>query len=249
MDRQPGRWTPPAAGPPLLRPLGRVAVLLAKVAGVLLAAAFGLAGLVRRNKPLHPVGGTSPATWQVTRPAGLGVPLLDDAGARRVVVRLSRAASLRRSGPDIMGLAVRVTGDAADGRDADLLFATTGTGRWSRFLLRPQPAWGVGDYTTLLPLAWHGGTVVLRLQARSVTEYALSVRVHERRGVGGSAGWREVGGLVLDGPPGPDLPIRFRPVLGPPLGLTVPAWIRSVREPAYVVARRLAPLREGVDSD
>ena len=156
-------------------------LLPARVGGALLATASGVTAALRRNKPLHPVGGVTHATWQVTQPAGLDVPLLDSP-LQRVVVRLSRAASLTRVGWDVMGLAIRAPHAAADGHDADLLFATTGTGLWTRFLVVPQPAWGIGDYTTLFPLAWRGGTVVLRLHARSVTDYdvLLSTRGDDR---------------------------------------------------------------------
>jgi hypothetical protein len=125
---------------------------------MLLAAAFGVTAVLRRNKPLHPIGAVAHATWQVTHPAGLGAPLLESMAQRDVLVRLSRAASLAHTGWDVMGLAVRVPGGAADGCDADLLFATTGAGRWTRYVLVPRRTWGVGDYTTLLPLAWRGGT-------------------------------------------------------------------------------------------
>lgn len=220
---------------------GALRLLLPRAGGMVLGAAFGLAAVLRRNKPLHPIGAVAPATLQVTRPADLGVPVLDSRQPRRVLVRLSRAASLASAGWDIMGLAVRVPGGAADGRDADLLFATTGAGRWTRYLLVPRPTWGVGDYTTLLPLAWAGGTVVLRLHARSVTDYEVSVSTRPP-GVRRPTTWRTIGRLVLDGPPTDDQPLRFRPAASPPAGLTAPAWVRAVRQPAYVAARRLARL-------
>lgn len=220
---------------------GALRLLPLRAGGVLLGAVFGAAAVLRRSKPLHPIGAVVEATWQVTRPADLGVPVLDSARPRRVLVRLSRAASLARTGWDIMGLALRVPGGAADGGDADLLFATTGAGRWTRYLLAPRPGWGVGDYTTLLPLAWAGGTVVLRLQARSVTDYEVSVSTR-RRGAHRPTGWTVIGRLVLDGPPTADRPLRFRPVASAPAGLTAPAWVRAVRRPAYLAARRLVRL-------
>lgn len=229
----------------LAAPVGSALRLLpARVGGVVLAAAFGATAVARRAKPLHPVGGVAQATWRVTRPAGLGVPLLDHDGPQRVLVRLSRAASLTRTGWDVMGLAVRVPGGAAGGRDGDLLFATTGAGRWTRYLVVPRPGWGVGDYTTLLPLAWWGGTVVLRLRARSVTDYDLSCSTR-RPGEHRPGSWQPLGHVVLDDPPTVDEPLRFRPVVSPPAGLAAPAWVRLVRQPAYGAARRLVRMGTG----
>jgi len=229
---------------PMDRPAARLGkalrLLPAHVGGVLLAAAFGVTAVVRRTKPLHAIGGITQATWQVTRPADLGVPLLDSCSPQRVLVRVSRAASITRSGWDVMGLAVRVPGGAPDGHDADLLFATTGIGRWTRYLVLPQPAWGLGDYTTLLPLTWHDGTAVLRLQARSITHYDLFVSTRGRD-LRRPTTWIPIGRLVLDSLPARDAPLRFHPVASPPVGFTIPTWIRALRRPAYVAARRLAP--------
>ncbi|MBI4900260.1 MAG: phosphodiesterase [Actinobacteria bacterium] len=213
-------------------------LLPARVGGLLLGAALGLTAVVRRAKPLHTVGAVTAATWSVTQPASLGVPLLDSRGQQRVLVRLSRAVSLTRVGWDVMGLAVRVPHAAADGQDADLLFSTTGTGRWTRFLLVPRPRWGVGDYSTLLPLAWQRGTATLRLHARSITAYDLSVSTRAN-GVRRRSPWKPVGQLVLDRTPTTDEPLRFRPVAAP-AGLAAPAWVTALRQPAYVAARRLA---------
>ena len=218
---------------------GALWLVPARAAGMLLAAAFGVTAVLRRNKPLHPIGAVAHATWQVTHPAGLGAPLLESMAQRDVLVRLSRAASLAHTGWDVMGLAVRVPGGAADGCDADLLFATTGAGRWTRYVLVPRRTWGVGDYTTLLPLAWRGGTLGLRLHARSVTDYDVFVSTRARREHHPTT-WSSVGRLVLDAPPTQDQPLRFRPAASPPAGLAAPAWVRALRQPAYVAARWLA---------
>lgn len=220
---------------------GALCLLAVRAGGILLGAAFGVTAALRRDKPLHPIGAVVNATWHVVRPAGLGVPLLDAGQPRRVLVRLSRAASLTHSGWDIMGLALRAPGAAADGRDADLLFATTGAGPWTRYVLLPRRTWGVGDYTTLLPLAWRGGSLVLRLHARSVTEYQVSVSTRGHL-EDHSTLWTVIGRLVLDSPPTEDQPLRFRPAASPPAGLTAPTWVRALRQPAYQAARQLARL-------
>jgi len=66
---------------------------------------------------------------------GTGAAWLDDAGEDDVVVRLSRAVGLPPPAPDVFGLALRVP--TAGGRYGDLLFASTGLGRLTRFTLTP----------------------------------------------------------------------------------------------------------------
>lgn len=210
---------------------------LARLGGAVLAGGFALGGVLRRGKPIHSLGAVTGATWWVMHPARLGVPLLDRPGPRRVLVRLSRSVSWSRTGRDIMGLAVRVPRGAADGSDADLLFATAGSGRWTRWLLATQPRWGVGLYTTLMPVRSRGGAVVMLLRARSVTDYRLAALVRRR-----GRRWieRPVGRLTLDRPPEADRPLRFHPVEAPPAGFGVPGWARALRRPAYRAARRAA---------
>jgi hypothetical protein len=63
-----------------------------------------------------------------------GVSWLDDAGTDEVLLRFSRSVGLPTALPDVLGLAVRVP--LQEGGHADLLLASTGAGRWGRFLLR-----------------------------------------------------------------------------------------------------------------
>ena len=114
-------------------------------------AVFGAAALVRRTKPLHPAGSVGEGTLEITAPQReLGVPLLADRGTHRCTVRWSRAMGLPDSLPDFEGLALRFEG--GDGEPADLLFASTGTGAVSRFLLAPRSPGSHGPQTTLLPV-------------------------------------------------------------------------------------------------
>jgi len=63
-----------------------------------------------------------------------GVPWLDNAGTDEVLLRFSRSVGLPSLLPDVWGLAVRVPHE--EGGYADLLLASTGAGRWGRFVLR-----------------------------------------------------------------------------------------------------------------
>ncbi|MCH8611930.1 phosphodiesterase [Arsenicicoccus dermatophilus] len=231
----PGR-RPAGPGP---RPAG---VVLAAGGGALLAATFGLAALVRRDKPLHAYGRVTSGSLVLTgAPIPCGVPLLDRAGSWPCTVRASRTASLTHQGPDVMGLALRVDAAGHDGDHADLLLASTGTGTVTRHLLAVRRRVEDGPLTTLLPQRGASGDVLLRLDPAGSSAYDLSWS--RARGA-----WHRLGRLELHLPWGPDEPLRFAPVDHPLAGLTQPGWVRALRHPAYAAARRLtdpAPPRQG----
>jgi hypothetical protein len=212
-------------------PLTRVAEVAGAVPGAVLGAVFGVTAKVRGTKPLHPVGHVGEGILEVLDPdPGFGVPLLASAGTHRCTVRWSRAMGLPSPLPDFEGLAVRF-----EDQDADLLFASTGTGSVSRFLLVPRPAGRHGPQTTLLPLATDSGSLLLRVTPRSdATEpprrFDLSVAHSARE-------WRAVGTLRVD-EWGPDRPTRFDPVRNLLPGTEQYPLVRFLREPAYLMARR-----------
>lgn len=178
-------------------------------------------------RPLHPKGEVLRATWSVAEDAAepVGVPVCDQQGTWTCVVRHSRAIGLSDGMPDIEGVAVRIEGPSG----GDLLFAATGSGRISRHLLLPRVS--VGTCSTLVPMATSTGPVMLRLRpsdAGSAT-WALS---WSRPG----GQWRTFGGLTIDGDAtrvGP-----YKPVDGPPRGLTQYRTMALLRRPSYVQAAR-----------
>ncbi len=204
----------------------------ASIGGAGLAGAAGAIAAVRTAaKPLHPRGdlvggelvrtGTGPS-------AATGVPWLDEAGRDQVVVRLSRAVGWSKALPDFQGLALRVP--LGDERHGDLLFATTGTGPWTRFLL--APGWkSQRPMTTLLPYKTPAGAVLLALRAVANDGYELAHAC-------GRGEWHRFGELVLSGTSGPDPLISFDPVRNPLPGLETYEWVSRLREPAYLTARR-----------
>lgn len=208
----------------------RVLSTVSDTAGSVLAGAVkGITAVRPARKPLHPRGvvvrarlrrrGVDPST---------GVPWLDESGTSEVLVRVSQAVGLPTWLPDIQGLALRTD---PDGTPGDLLFATTGAGRLTRFLLTPSRSLD-RPMTTLLPYRTPVGPLVLG--ARRVDEETYELSCASLAGP-----WRPFAGLVLlrDGDDG-DPEISFDPMLHQLSGLTPYDWVRRLREPGYARARR-----------
>ena len=227
----------PALGPVV----GRV---FASGAGYLFGALFAVIARLRRTaKPLHPKGMQFLGT--VYRSGGKhpwGVPWLDEAGFDPVLVRFSRSIGLPGFLPDIHGLALHI--DDSLGL-VDLLFATTGRGRVSRFLLMPRRS-PRGTYTTLMPYQSAAGPVVLLAELcgdtalptsnRSpILEPPMTLRLSAAFATGP---WREFGNLQITEPLlNNDPPISFDPILNQMNGLPNYQWVRRMRAKAYSVAR------------
>jgi hypothetical protein len=222
-------------------------ILSGALPGLALAAAAALAGLLRRDKALHPVGHHGTGHLTVTRPAPeLGIEALAQAGSRPCHARWSRAMGLPQGWPDIEGLALRLTAAGPDGGDADLLFASTGARAWSRYLLTMRGPGRFGPLTTLLPARAHGRAVTFRLSPQAdlpdalpdalpPTAYALDL-------ARGSGTWERVGHVDLAWSQA-DIAERFDPIVRPLAGLNQYAFVTGLREPAYIAARAVARAR------
>jgi hypothetical protein len=187
-----------------------------------------VAALRSAAKPLHPAGevltgrihrhGSEPTT---------GVPWLDEPGEDDVLVRRSRAVGLPAALPDIHGLAIRVR--TAEG-DADLLLASTGWGRVTRFVLTASRDPAARPLTTLLPYRTPHGPLLVGARAMGPHSYTLAWSVH-----GGP--WQTFGVLMLSRLLAGDQQVSFDPVRHQVPGLEqYPAVVR-LREPAYRRAR------------
>jgi hypothetical protein len=201
----------------------------ASAAGAVLAGATrAVAALRPAVKPLHPAGVT--LTGRIHRHGSeplAGVPWLDEPGEDDVVVRLSRAVGLPAALPDIHGLAIRLR---ADEGDADLLLASTGWGRFSRFVLTASRDPSARPMTTLLPYRTQAGPLLIGARAMGPHSHTLAWAVR-----GGA--WQTFGVLILSGETAADQDISFDPVRHQLPGLEqYPALVR-LREPAYTRAR------------
>jgi len=145
-----------------------------------------------------------------------------------VLVRRSRALGLPTGLPDIHGLAVRVPLDG--GGHGDLLLATTGRGRLTRFVLTAGRTPYSRPMTTLLTYRTPSGPTLLAAVSRSEHHYELAYA-----SPGGA--WHPFADLVLSATAGPDALVSFDPVRNTLPGLENYDWVRRLREPAYGTAR------------
>lgn len=215
------------------RVIERATHLAAGAAGHALAWGLGTVARLRRGKPLHPRGEISRAALEVTDPVPGAGAFLGSHGSYVGLGRRATAMGLPAPLPDIDGLALRIV---VDDRDADLLLASTGTGRWTQHLLVPHRSGALVPLTTLLPFETGAGRVVLGLFP--TTDDADSPAYDVRASIS-SGPWRPVGHLTLEPMPAEDQPdLRFDPVRNTPPGLTTHPVIVRLRDPAYVAARR-----------
>ena len=168
-----------------------------------------------------------------------GVPWLDDAGTDEVLLRFSRSVGLPEPLPDVLGLAVRVPLEK-DGH-GDLLLATTGAGRWGRFLLRLARR-RAGFYSSLIPYQTPTGPLLVAAAATNDDGCQFELLCARPRGR-----WSSVGLLsVLPAMErGHDASTAFDPVLSVVPRLNSYTWAAQLRQSAYAASRRArtAPLR------
>lgn len=215
---------------PVMSALDAPAHVLAAAGGTLLAATTRAVAAVRPvAKPLHPRGevvrgrlfraGAVPTT---------GVAWLDEAGVDDVLVRRSRAIGLPGSVPDIHGLAVRVP--RPDGGHGDLLLASTGWGRLTRFVLTASRSPQGRPMTTLLPYRTARGPVLIGARATGEESFELAVASPEGE-------WTRFAELRLSALPADDAEISFDAVAHQIPGLEQYDAVERLREPAYQTAR------------
>jgi hypothetical protein len=215
------------------------------VPGVALGAASALAGFLRRDKALHPIGHHGAGQLRVTDPdPDLGIAAFSEVDDLPCEARWSRSMGLPTGWPDIEGLALRLPGCGPDGADADLLFASTGTHAWSRYLLTVRPPGRFGLMTTLLPVRAGGRAVTFRVTpvatSRGVDD--LPPTAYDLAVARGNGPWRPLGTIDVAWSRS-DTDQRFDPVARPLEGIEQFAFVSALREPAYVAARSAAHAR------
>ena len=139
-----------------------------------------------------------------------------------------------------------------EGPRHDLLLASTGLHRITRFVLLPRQNPVRTTYTCLSPYAAPRGSVVLAAaptpQPQPTAASPPGSDVASRLTFGMLAAspggrWQPFGRLELAARADdePDLPLRFDPILNPLPDLHHYPALRRLREPAYTAARRFGP--------
>jgi len=211
-------------------------------------AGFRRLAQLRHARGFHPDGRMGRGLLVVSEPdSALGRVL--GTTDHSVTTRLSRGVGLPGHLPDVLGLAVRVERGE---EPIDLLFTTTGGGRWGKCLILPTTRWTARPFSTVMPYAAHDPqtgahehTLIAltptedRLPDASLetlegidAEHPLVFDVQESHG-----GWRSVGRLVIQQTTG-DEALPFDPVLHADPRLHPVRFLSSVREAAYRGSRR-----------
>jgi hypothetical protein len=212
--------------------LERAARAASSAGGQVLSAATRVIAVRPAAKPLHPRGSVVGGTLhRFGAEDNAGAAWLDQAGDDQVLVRQSRAVGLPAPGPDIFGLAIRVPTEG--GRHGDLLFASTGLGRLTRFTLTPARSPYGRPMTTLLPYRAPVGAVLLSAVFHDEHKVALAWAI-------GAGAWHPFAELLLHEDPAgeADMRLSFDPVRNLLPGLETYEWVQRLREPAYISARR-----------
>jgi hypothetical protein len=198
------------------------------VGQVLAGATRSLAAARPAAKPLHPRGELMRGRiyrhglWPATE-----VDWIDRPGEDDVLVRLSRAIGLPSALPDIHGLAVRVP---VEGGVGDLLFASTGWGKLSRYVLTAARSPQARPMTTLLPYRGPSGPVLLGARANGAESFELSCATPD-------FDFRVFADLRLSRCAVDDQDVSFDPVRHQLPDLDQYPAVEMLREPAYRRAR------------
>ena len=223
----------------------RASHLAGALPGAVLGALSGVAGAIRRDKALHPIGHHGTGRLEVTDPdPSLGIDVLRETGSHPCEARWSRSMGLPAGWPDIEGMALRLRGAGPDGADADLLFASTGQSAWSRYLLTLRGPGTFGPQTTLLPVKAGGRAVVFRITPVVAEDEAddLPPAAYALEVARGSGPWEPLGRVEVTWGRD-DVSERFDPVARPLAGIEQFRFVTTLREPAYVAARAAARAR------
>lgn len=185
---------------------------------------FGVLSYLRGKRIFHPQGVVLSGTLVLDRheelPPG---PLTGPARHEGVVARVSRGAGLPPPTPDLFGLAVKIPRAHRDGKDQDLVLATSGRAAVARNLLVPALRLSGQLFSSVLPYRADGRLVLFGARATTpglgasledVRRAAENDEVRFELLVARLVGpWRRIGELRLTDPV-PDAAarrIRFNP--------------------------------------
>ncbi len=228
---------------------------LSALLGSALRVPFVLLKQVRPQRPIHSEGAGLEGVLTRTGGGSSGIRWIDEAGEDPVRARFSRSAGFPHGWPDILGLALRCPvppSGQIDGRSdgrADLLLATAGGGRLSRFVPTLHRYVPESPFTSFMPYRGLNGPVLLAAHPQPRSE-PLPARPDRFRASVAAEPWRlSLSWATLLGPwrrfatveLSPGTPFgddeRFDPLLNVPTGAENYDWTYRLREPSYSLAR------------
>lgn len=145
-------------------------------------ALFRALSTVRGARIFHPRGVGYEATVAVERPVPghRGVPLLEQPGEHRAVVRFSRAAGLPEPLPDVLGLSLRIRDLHGRGRHQDLLLVSSADAPLLHHLLLPAPGGFLAQsYSSVLPYRIGGKVRIVGALPLSAPRAGRPGAIHE----------------------------------------------------------------------
>jgi len=213
-------------------------------------APFQWVAAARHRRVFHPGGVLARGSIERVAARSAGLPI---ESAPDVLVRLSKGIGTPGALPDVIGLAFRVPADgsATGGPSApawDVLLASAGGGRLSRFGIRPVVRWPEQPMSSVMPLRYQGTNWWLRAQILSAVDGvgvsldSIRSRLHEGPltvaidQAPGFAPFRPLARLTIKDvvPQGELGDVDFDPVLHTAPGVQLaPHWLSNLRMQAY----------------
>lgn len=135
-------------------------------------APFQWVAAARHRRVFHPRGVLAWGSIERVAAPGEGLPI---ESASEVLVRLSKGIGTPGALPDVIGLAFRLpASDSPVGESPappwDVLLASAGSGRLSRFGVRPVVRWSGQPMSSVMPLRYQGTNWWLRAQILSAVD-------------------------------------------------------------------------------
>jgi hypothetical protein len=202
----------------------------------------------RHRRVFHPWGVLATGRIERIAPPAQGLPIRSS----DVLARVSKAIGVPGGLPDLIGLAWRMPPSTTAATPWDVLMVSAGSGRLTRFALRPTLSWTGATLSTLMPLrredGWWWVTAKMKtdigagLSLDSVRE-AISANgvVFDIAQAHGTGPFEPLAELTLTAviPTDQNQDVSFDPTHNTTDGVELgPVWLTNLRERAYLRSRR-----------
>lgn len=216
---------------------------------------FGGLAALRRDRALHPHGVVGRGTFRsLGAGAGKGSDLLETAGERPVLVRLSRGGGLPEPLPDVLGCALRIPDAYGPAAHQDFALASSLRPPVGRHALVPALRFDAAFYSSVLVYRIGGETRLVAASLRFADARDSDGLVGAARALEGAGAqiavsvasprgdWREVAHVELEAPVAPRDAgrLRFNP-WNAGRGIRPAGPFQRLRDPAYRGSQAASP--------